>query len=611
MSSHLCSSSEDRLHPHQVPPTPDDRDGLIIIRQQQHQYFGFQSFQSFVLSGKVLEGWQFNVDGALPLHTGLEILADGPHGPIIFKFQETSLHIACSLTNHHTSQPIKQLLRNYYSHLFHLIRSRNSLGNSLHHFLFIQHQGDLSESSKISSHQAPPLTSLSIKSKLKNGPKLIFSPVTEIHETPHLPVDTPDLTHIIGPPKLGTTRVFRQQYRDPYRMKHLRLQQVFKACYGENRTKELKDISENIRMKFQEQEEEEEKAREMSRERERDLRSHSQGPSPTSSRPISPSSPSSRPTSPPRHGSAGPGAGTSDRCATTAGRYYEASNRALIVQESYRRSQTAGPGPGGAGHGPSPPHGPPATRPMRSQNPCHRINWKSDWKNVRGSDGDPLPLGEEEGEEKGKGQCFSSRLEEEAKLSFLPMNHPLSRPSTTPGLGLGVGVGHGSSFASVQSVYQGTNAHPPPSPVVTTRILLRPQTAGVTGGRIGALGGAGGPLGSSLEGTGTGKPYCSYREHEKRIQKESEIEYRGVFRGGYLTPYEKERKEYSELQKKFLSGSFKSCVGKASEMPLRREGGVQAHGPYPAPIASDKERTKGGKYGAWKPTVDLYKVKAK
>lgn len=498
-----------------------------------------------MISGKFLEGWQFNVDGALPLHTGLEILADGPHGPVIFQFQEYSLHIGCSVTNHRISEPIKQLIRNYYSHLFQLIGSRNTLGLSCYHFIYVQHQGDISESSKISSRPAPPLTNISIKSKLKNGPKLILSPVTEIHETPDLPVPVPDLSHIIGPPKLGTTRVFRQQYRDPYRMKHLRLQQVFETCYGENKIKELREVSLQIQNKIQLENEQRE-----------------EGKAPrTRSRSPSPSSPS-RPTSPPRME---PSSSVADnnlqnRCSTTAGRYYEASNRALIAEEKYRRCQTTSR----SSHHQQ---GPPPTRPMRSQNPANRINWMSDWRNVRGSDGEAVT--NEDGDQRDQRK---TSLEEEAKLSFLPLTHPLSRPSTTLGL----------PGASSTSVYQSTNPRPSP-PVVTTRIL-RPQTAG----------------------SGGGKPYCGYREHEKKIQEIERMEYESVFRGGYLTPYEKERKEYSDQRKKFLNGTFKTYSGKASEVPLRSDGGVQAHGPYPAPIQSNKEMTKVGQYGPWKPTSDLY-----
>jgi hypothetical protein len=458
------------------------------------------------------------------------------------------------------------------------------LGLSCYHFIYIQHQGDISEASKISSRLASPLTNISIKSKLKNGPKLLHSPVTEIHETPHLPVAIPDLSHIIGPPKLGTTRVFRQQYRDPSRMKQLRLQQVFGACYGENKIKELKEISRQIQRKFQ-MENEQQAEEEGEGEEEEIPRSRSRSPSP--SRPLSPSSPS-RPTSPPRGGPAGASAGASDgdglqmRCSTTAGRYYEAANRALIAEETYRRCQTTS-----RSNRYHPQHhqqqGPPPTRPMRSQNPAHRINWKSDWKNVRGSDGEPVAR-EEEGD---RHDQRKSSLEEEAKLSFLPMTHPLGRPATTLGLpGSAVGA-----FSSSTSVYHSTNPQPAP-PVVTTRIL-RPHTAGSTGG-------AGG---TATEG---GKPYCGYREHQKRIEEMEREEYQSVFRGGYLTPYEKERKEYSHLRKKFLNGTFKTYSGKASEIPLRSDGGVQAHGPYPAPIQSEKEMTRVGQYGPWKPTSDLY-----
>lgn len=535
----LSLHREGRLLAHQVPNTPDDHDGLIIIRQPQQNYFGFKTFKSFVISGKILDDWYFNVDGALPLQTGLEILADGPYGPIIFKYQQHSLHIACSLTNHHISVHMKELIRNYYHHLFNLIRANNTLGRSCYNYIYQEHHGDINESAKLSLPLSPPLSNLPIRSRLKGGPKLIYSPVTEIHETPHIPVFEPDVSHIIGPPKSGKTRVFKQQYRDPYRMKHLRLQQIFETCYGENKAKELGHISDIMRRKLIE-----EHGHDPDVELATQLIKSAESRSPSPSRPASPSSPS-RPASPslqasaPQHIPPAP-----ERALTATAIKYESHSRASTAADAYRRCHTTSESR----------RGPPLTHPTRSMNPSSRINWKSEWKTVRGGDEN---MNQEERNE--------MSLEEEIKLAYLPLTHPLSRPST---------------IGSMSSVYKSTNPVPEP-PVVTTR--LRPQTA---------------------------RPYSSYKNYEKKIieidKEETHGQYKGVFRGGYLTPYERERKEYQGAKEKFLDGTFKTYSGKASEIPLRSHGGVQHHGPYPAPIQSDKEVTKVGHYGPWKPTTDLY-----
>jgi hypothetical protein len=390
----------------------------------------------------------------------------------------------------------------------------------------------MNESTKLSSHVAYPLTNHSLRSKLKDGPKRLQSPITEIHETPERPVSLPDVSHIVGPPKMGTIREFKLQYRDPHRMRHLRLQQVFETCYGDSRTKELVQISDQIKLKLDEE-----------REEGRAVDQHStlsRPVSPSRSRAASPSSPS-RPTSPPTQ------------------QQREAYHQSIMLAESTRQDQSHPP--------------PPATRPTRSTNPTNRINWKSEWKKVRGVDSINVKANYT-GEDDEEYLPPVSSLEDEAKRSYLPVTHPVTRPSTT--------LGTGSFTTAATSIYHSTN--PPPSiPVVITRI--RPQTA---------------------------RPYNSYKEYEKKntvaLQEEvnNKMEYQGIFRGGYLTPYEKERKEYQQLKNKFLNGDFKTYSGKASEIKVRSNGGIQAHGPYPAPIQSEKEMTKVGNYGPWKPTHDLY-----
>lgn len=412
------------------------------------------------------------------------------------------------------------------------------MGSSCYDFIYQQHHGDVNESAKLSSSLSPPLSTLSIRSKLKGGPKLVHSPVTEIHETPHIPVFEPDVSHIIGPPKSGVTRSFKQQYRDPYRMKHLRLHQIFETCYGENKAKELGHISDIMRRKLIE-----EHGHDPDAELAALVIKTAESRSPSPSRPSSPTSPS-RPSSPPLVADVPHIPPAPERALTATSIKYEAHSRTLLAAETYRRCQTTSGGR----------RCPPSTLPTRPTNPSNRINWKSEWKTVRGED------------------CYDNHeerneasFEDEIKLSYLPLTHPLSRPST---------------MGSMSSVYKSTNPVPDP-PVVTTR--LRPNSA---------------------------RPYSNYKNYEKKIAEiEDEVthgEYKGVFRGGYLTPYERERKEYKDAKEKFLSGTFKTHAGKASQIPLRSNGGVQPHGPYPAPIQSDKDRTKVGHYGPWKPTTDLY-----
>ena len=83
-------------------------------------------------------------------------------------------------------------------------------------------------------------------------------------------------------------------------------------------------------------------------------------------------------------------------------------------------------------------------------------------------------------------------------------------------------------------------------------------------------------------------PYNTYKTITSKIEKEKEKEKNSKFQGTYTTPYicEDERyiKEYNMSKKNFLGGPFLTAFGKASSIPLRKEGYVRGQGPYPLPV---------------------------
>mmetsp|Transcript_3140 Transcript_3140/g.4859 ORF Transcript_3140/g.4859 Transcript_3140/m.4859 type:complete len:166 (+) Transcript_3140:137-634(+) len=103
------------------------------------------------------------------------------------------------------------------------------------------------------------------------------------------------------------------------------------------------------------------------------------------------------------------------------------------------------------------------------------------------------------------------------------------------------------------------------------------------------------------------KPYLyirskTYKKKKREIEKNKEV-YTGIYKDGYLTPFERQKKEYAESRKNFIGGEFRRFSGVASEIPLRKEGCVRASGAYlpPIPVLHPKDYSKP-KFGAWHPS---------
>lgn len=80
------------------------------------------------------------------------------------------------------------------------------------------------------------------------------------------------------------------------------------------------------------------------------------------------------------------------------------------------------------------------------------------------------------------------------------------------------------------------------------------------------------------------KPFNNKQKYdawEERDRNKPVSDYPGMFKGGYLTSFEKERKEHVEAKKNFLNGDFIRIFDRASSIPLRSEGQIRPHGEYP------------------------------
>jgi hypothetical protein len=82
-----------------------------------------------------------------------------------------------------------------------------------------------------------------------------------------------------------------------------------------------------------------------------------------------------------------------------------------------------------------------------------------------------------------------------------------------------------------------------------------------------------------------------YDHLEEQDKTRSVSEYQSMFKGGYLSSFEKEKKEYMESKKQFVGGDFLRHFGHASRLPLRQPGHIRPHGKYPDKIPPNMELT--------------------
>lgn len=552
---------------HLLPETPGDRDCQVLIRNAHMQHYALKQFTTPAFVAVMMDDWHFNIDGGLPLHTSLEVLADGPHGPIIFQ-HKNSLHLACAVVASYVCEPTKNIIREYLKHTMRRIVENTSGTIPLYHFLFSVNSTGLTDSSKLSLPMAPPLNSLSVRSSLQGGPVRHPTPAEKER------VEPPDPTEAMKA-MLGSSRKKGaapapppQQTRNPAQAREVRLRRVFQRCYGECSTQTMCGIvatSNTINIPVPISVEIMDTTAEQRLALEQYRRAVSPPSRPHSSQLMNATRKKQisaddldddqnhdKPQS-------GGGQGEEPQIMVVGSRgslirgnsanniSAQPSNRSLL--EATRDDR---------------PHSAREMSRNVSREEGMRLNWKTNWEDARYPP-DPVPLVETT---KPPNIIFST--EKAVASSFLPMQHPRNAGS------------HSSIFN-----------HSTKSNSVAADV---------------ATGGIGGTASVRVEHVKpkTSKPYSTKALFDQIVQQEkSNKEYLGVFRGGYLSPYEKERKDYIDNRKRFLAGTFRTHHGLASEMALRQDGGVRAHGAFPAPIDYHKDNTYT-LHGDWTPTADLF-----
>lgn len=561
--------SEGRMD-RQMPETPDQRDCQVIIRNSHIQHLIFRKFTTPAFIAKMMDDWHFNIDGGLPLHCGLEVLADGPHGPIMFQHHH-SLHLAVAVNTAFACEPTKMIIREYITDTLRNIAENKLKQMGLYHFLYTVNGGNMTDRSKLSKQMASPLNGLTIRSAVPGGAtRYVHKEDASFSEAPD-----PDVViqRIIGNAAKGRTIPIPANpahlTRNPCQSRQIRLRRVFKSCYGEESTgkfcagiatSDTINIPVEESIHFQDTTAEQREA----------LQEYQRAVSPPS-RPHS-SQRSSRKKL--------PVASLPDNL----GDYYEndTSMQHFDGDEDFvlhasasgtvRRTQSArASSPSHSHHhsranltqgatSASRPHTASGEKSMSnsvSREEGMRINWDTNWEKVRYPP-DPTPLVTTQ-----KPPKLTLPVHKAVAASYLPIQHPRN--------------------ASIQSarLHKETSAGNTtdgfPSTVRTE--VVRPKSS---------------------------KPYSTKAKFDEIVEKEKMTkEYLGVFRGGHLSAYDKERREYVSRKTRFIAGTFKTHHGKASEMPLRQDGGVRAHGAFPAPVEYHKENTYT-LHGDWTPVTDLF-----
>jgi hypothetical protein len=80
-------------------------------------------------------------------------------------------------------------------------------------------------------------------------------------------------------------------------------------------------------------------------------------------------------------------------------------------------------------------------------------------------------------------------------------------------------------------------------------------------------------------------------------------EYEGIYKHGYMTPFDQQVADEAARRQKNIGGMFKRYSGVASAIPLRKEGVVRSQGPYhnrPEEVMYNKEKPTLLE-GPWRP----------
>mmetsp|Transcript_29497 Transcript_29497/g.49819 ORF Transcript_29497/g.49819 Transcript_29497/m.49819 type:complete len:729 (-) Transcript_29497:387-2573(-) len=486
-----------------LPGTANDHDTIVVIRNQALQHFALRKCRSPNFVACAVSDWLLNVEGGLPLHTGLEILAEGPNGPALFGMKR-AFHIALMVDESFSSETTRDIMLQYLKHVVPSISDQGS-GQSLYDFLFDTNKG-IGEKHKISRPMAESLCQIPTRSRVAGGgPERVEVPAAETFEVRIRKEEeiTAQMTAILHSTRLNKKKEPDLYVCNPRNQNKSRLLKVIGQVYT-NDTDKMEKI--------------------MITENDLDPQSGVEAYDQYGEAQSSPTS---------------PGKTLRNQVYLNFGHLdIKAPPRAptsarprLMSSEPVMRDPGAEPDVD-------------VKRPhtTASQPHVNRLNWEKKWLDLRPHS--PFEK-KQHVDEFGRKKAGYSQMTRRSSQHFLPVHQP--RES-------------GGEFKK--------------------KVVCK----------------------SDIDK----KAYNNFAKFVDMDEVCVEEAYQGSYKGGFLTPYERERKEYNDAKMKFVGGEFRNFSGKASQIPLRKEGGIRIFGEYPANIGYHKDKVRNKPF---LPAKNLYKFR--
>lgn len=476
-----------------LPGTANDRDTIIVIRNQALHHFALSKCPNPNFVASAVGDWLLNVEGGLPLHSGLEILAEGSNGPALFGMKR-ALHIALMVDESYSSESTRDIMLQYLKHTVSSISVEGS-GKSLHGFLFDTHKG-IGEKHKISTRMAESLCQIPTRSRVAGGGaervEVPAASTFEVRIRKEVEI-TAQMTAVLHSTRLNKKKEPESFVCNPRNQNKTRLLRVIGRVYNNDAGKLEKIMTADD---------------------------------------------------------------TLDPYADVShydGQQSPATSPGKIRNQVYHNF----------GHLDMQTPRPPPSRPPREQQPVlrdpdadpdvdvnrphttasqphmNRLNWKKSWMEVRPHSQHEI---KQTADDSGRKKEAYTQITRQSSQHFLPVQHPRE---------------------------SGDN-------IKKTVVCKNKKSK---------------------------KPYNNFAKFVD-VDEVSVEDYQGVYKGGFLTPYERERKEYTNAKTKFIAGEFRAFSGKASQIPLRKEGGIRVFGEYPANIGYHKDKVRDKPF---LPAKNLYK----
>lgn len=226
-------SKDDRSLPDDVDPQPvyfDDRETNVHVRNihVQSRFMKSMDTQNFIACE--LPNWHVNADGALPIGSGIYVIAENKMGPVVLGKGEYSLYIAAEVNQGRSFISMKSMIQNYLTVVMEDIRELGVVGGQMSTYLYGDFAGNNKGYDRLLSEKksyAPTLAASSIASALPGGPTKVSMPVFNLyHVDPvnEIQLDMTDLKKGKGQPT--TLHKAKPEMRHPLMSRRKRLKEL-------------------------------------------------------------------------------------------------------------------------------------------------------------------------------------------------------------------------------------------------------------------------------------------------------------------------------------------------------------------------------------------------